>query len=238
MGQTLDREASTAHQPRVISTPLASRGASRLDATARALVGRPLFWVAVLSALAAWPAIWALRTPMPPAPPVLGIVPAFALQDQDGRPFGTADLEGRVWIASFIFTRCETVCPRITAQLARVQARTRNLEPALHLVSFSVDPEYDTPARLAAYARDHRASPRMWSFVTGRADAVRETVERGLRVSMGREPGDPSPAAISHGTHLVLVDGAARIRGYYDPEAPDAVDRLVRDAALLVNRRR
>jgi len=220
----------------VISAQLASRGVARLDATARALAGRPLVWVAVLAALAAWPVVWTLRTSVPPPPPVLGTLPAFALQDQDGRPFGTADLEGRVWIASFIFTRCETVCPRITAQLARVQARTRNLEPALHLVSFSVDPEYDTPARLAAYARAHRASPRMWTFVTGPAGAVQETVERGLRVSMGRAPGDRSPAAISHGTHLVLVDGDARIRGYYDPEAPDAVDRLVRDAALLVNR--
>jgi protein SCO1/2 len=221
----------------VTSARLASRGADRLDAAARAVAGRPLVWIVVLAALAAWPVVWALRTSVPPPPPVLETVPAFALQDQDGRPFGSADLEGRVWIASFIFTRCETVCPRITAQLARVQGRTRNLEPALHLVSFSVDPEHDTPARLAAYARAHRASPRMWTFVTGPAAAVQETVERGLRVSMGREPGEPSPAAISHGTHLVLVDRAARIRGYYDPEAPDAVDRLVRDAALLVNGR-
>jgi hypothetical protein len=56
-------------------------------------------------------------------------------------------------------------------------------------------------------------------------------------VSLGRDPGDPSPAGISHGSHLVLVDGDARIRGYYDPQDPGAVDRVVRDAALLVNRR-
>jgi len=211
------------------------RAAGRLDRTARAAVGRPLLWLAVIFALAAWPVVWSLRTPVPRPPPVLATLPGFQLTDQDGRPFGSADLAGRVWVASFIFTRCETVCPRITGQMARIQARTRNLEPALHLVSFSVDPEHDTPARLAAYARAHRASPRMWTFLTGPADAVQATVEKGLRVSMGREPGDPSPAAISHGTHLVLIDGAARIRGYYDPEAPDAVDRVIRDAALLVN---
>lgn len=215
----------------------AGRAATRLDAAARAVVGRPLVWLVVIALVAAWPVVWTLRTRIPPSPPVLGALPAFRLTDQHGRPFGSQELAGRVWVASFIFTRCETVCPRITAQLARVQGRTRNLEPALHLVSFSVDPEHDTPARLAAYARAHRASPRMWTFVTGPAAAVQETVERGLRVSMGREPGEPSPAAISHGTHLVLVDRAARIRGYYDPEAPDAVDRLVRDAALLVNGR-
>jgi protein SCO1/2 len=120
--------------------------------------------------------------------------------------------------------------------MARVQDRTRNLEPAFHLVSFSVDPEHDTPARLAAYARVHRASPRMWTFLTGPSDAVRETVEHGLRISIGEDPADPSPAGISHGTHLVLVDGAGRIRGYYDPAEADALDRLVRDAALLLNR--
>lgn len=215
---------------------LSTRSAARLDHAVRSAVGRPLLWAAVLLVFAAWPVIWTLRARVPPPPPVLGTVPAFELTDQDGRSFGSADLAGRVWVASFIFTRCETVCPAITRQMARVQDRTRNLEPAVHLVSFSVDPEHDTPARLAAYARAHRASPRMWTFLTGPSDAVRETVEKGLRVSIGKDAADPSPAGISHGTHLVLVDGAARIRGYYDPAEADALDRLVRDAALLANR--
>jgi protein SCO1/2 len=220
----------------VTNVPLA-RVASRLDLALRSSVGRPIVWVAVVALAAGWPLFWAVRTSVPPPPPMLGQLPSFQLVDQEGRPFGSADLAGRVWVASFIFTRCETVCPAITRRMARIQGRTRNLEPALHLVSFSVDPEHDTPARLAAYARAHRASPRMWTFVTGPADSVRDTVERGLRVSVGRAPDDPSPAGISHGTHLVLVDGERRIRGYYDPDAPDTVDRLVRDAALLVNRR-
>ncbi len=202
----------------------------------RAAVGRPLVWTTVIALTAAWPAVWALRTRVPPPPPVLGTLPAFQLTDQDDQPFGSRDLAGRVWVASFIFTRCDTACPSITRQMARIQGRARNLEPALHLVSFSVDPEHDTPARLAAYARAHRASPRMWTFLTGSNDAVRDTVQKGLRVSMSQQEGDPSPAGISHGTHLVLVDGAGRIRGYYDPGEPGAVDRVVRDAALLVNR--
>lgn len=211
--------------------------ATRIDVAARAAAGRPLLWVLVLAAIAAWPAIWSVRTRVPPPPPVLAAIPPFQLTDEAGRPFGSAELAGRVWVASFIFTRCETVCPRITARMARIQDRARSLEPALHLVSISVDPEHDAPARLAEYARAHRASPRMWTFLTGSSAAVQETVQRGFRVSVGREPGDASaPAAISHGSHLVLVDGAGRIRGYYDPEEPDVVDRVVRDAALLVNR--
>jgi len=198
-----------------------------------AVVARPVAWALLVAFIAAWPIVWALRTPMPPRLKVLGTLPPFELTAQDGSPFGSKDLAGRVWVASFIFTRCDTVCPAITRQMARIQGRTRNLEPAFHLVSISVDPEFDDPARLAVYAREHRASPRMWTFLTGPIDAVRETVVRGLRISM--DPERPGGDAF-HGTHLVLVDGEGRIRGYYDPEDAGAVERVVRDAALLVNR--
>ena len=170
----------------------------------------------VVAIVAAWPIAWALRTPLPPRLPVLGTVPPFQLTAQDGRPFGSDDLAGRVWLASFIFTRCETICPAITRRMAAIQSRTRNLEPEFHLVSISVDPEFDGPERLADYARAHRASPRMWTFLTGPVDAVQE--------------------GISRGTQLVLVDREGRIRAYYDPQASDVVERVVRDAALLVNR--
>jgi protein SCO1 len=180
-----------------------------------AAVARPLTWVIVVAVVAAWPIAWALRTPLPPRPGVLGTVPSFQLTAQDGRPFSSKDLAGRVWLASFIFTRCQTNCAAITQRMAAVQSRTRNLEPEFHLVSITVDPQFDSPERLAEYARVHRASPRMWTFVTGPIEGVR---------------------SISRGTQLVLVDRQRRIRGYYDPQEADAVDRIVRDAALLVNR--
>jgi protein SCO1/2 len=213
-------------------TPAAFR--ERFQRAVSAAVGSPLAWVLAVAVIAAWPVAWALRTPLPPRLPVLGTLPPFELTAQDGGPFGSKDLAGRVWVASFIFTRCQTVGPAITRQMARIQGRTRNLEPAFHLVSISVDPEFDDPARLAAYARAYRASPRMWTFLTGPVDVVRETVVRGLRVSM--DPQRPGGGGILHGTHLVLVDGEARIRAYYDTEDADAVERVVRDAALLVNR--
>jgi protein SCO1/2 len=188
----------------------------RIQAAVGAAVGRPLTWVVVVALIAGWPIAWGVLTPLPPRLPVLGTVPAFELTAQDGSPFGSKDLAGRVWLASFMFTRCQTGCPDTTLRMARIQGRTRNLEPAFHLVSFSVDPAFDDPARLAAYARAHRASPRMWTFLTGPVDALRD--------------------AISRGRHLVLVDSQGRLRGYYDPEDAGSVERAVRDAALLVNR--
>jgi protein SCO1/2 len=207
-----------------------------LERRARALVARPLFWVAIVAATATWPVIWSLRTKLPPPLPVLATLPPFQLTDQDGRPFGSKDLEGHAWVASFIFTRCTTVCPAITGKMAQVQKRTGQLAPSFHLVSFSVDPAYDTPERLSAYARFHRASPRMWTFLTGPEEAVKEAVVSGLRVSMGREAGVEGPQGIFHGSHLVLVDGRGRVRSYYDSADEQAVDRVVRDAGQLVNR--
>jgi protein SCO1/2 len=205
--------------------------ASAIDRAARAAAGRRWAWGVLVAALAAWPFIHALRTRVPPEPPVLGTAPPFRLVDQDARPFASGALAGRVWLASFFSTRCEDGCEAATRGLARVQGRARNLEPALHLVSISVDPAHDAPARLATYARAQRASPRMWTFLTGTEESV-GALERALRARVAHGlPASESPP----GADLVLVDGASRIRGYYDARDPAAVDRAVRDAALLVN---
>ncbi len=217
-------------------TPSASTGARAQEIAAR-LVARPLFWIALVAAIFSWPIVWSLRTPVPPPLPVLATLPRFELRDESGRPFGTKDLEGRVWVASFIFTRCATICPNITAKMAKIQGRTKQLEPAFHLVSFSVDPEYDTPVRLAEYARMHRASPRMWTFLTGPGDAVKDTVVNGLKIAVGKEKSDDGRfEGIFHGSHLVLVDGKGQLRGYYDSDDEKVVDKVVRDVGLLVNR--
>jgi protein SCO1 len=209
----------------------------RLHLALSSLVARPAAWALFVAAMAAWPVVWSLRTSVPSPPPVLSTLPAFELTDQTGRAFGSKDLEGRVWVASFIFTRCASVCPALTAKMSRIQSRTRNLAPAFHLVSFSADPEYDTPARLDAYAKSYRASPRLWSFLTGPPAVVRELAVQGLKMSLGEQRVDELDAqGISHDTHILLVDGRGQVRRYYDSEQEGVVDDIVRDAALLVNR--
>jgi len=199
------------------------------------LVARPLFWVAVVGLGLLLPVLGQLGRPPPPLP-VLGTLPDFRLTDQDGRPFGAADLRGYVWMAGFIFTRCPTICPAITARMARIQHRARGIEQGFRLVSFSVDPAYDTPERLAAYARAHQASPRMWKMLTGSIEAMKGTVEEGLKIAMGTPQGEQDFASLFHGTHFVLVDRQLRIRAYYDSSAPDVEDRVLHDAAMLINR--
>jgi protein SCO1/2 len=220
-------------------SPAGAAGAPRAPAGRwLRFAGSPALWLSIVALGVAVPVVTRIRNPAPPPLPVLGDLPAFALTDQDGHPFGKADLLGKVWMAGFIFTRCPTICPAITATMSRVQHRARGIENEFRLVSFSVDPEYDTPAVLTAYAAQHRASPRMWRFVTGPLGQVRQTIVDGLKIAMGDEQpqGEQDFASIMHGTHFVLVDQRGRIRGYYNSTDADVVDRVLGDATMLINR--
>jgi len=160
------------------------------------------------------------------APPVLAEVPVFTLVDQDGEGYGAEDLRGKPWIASFIFTRCPSVCPMLTSTVRNLQGRLEGVD--IRFVSFSVDPENDTPEVLRRYADSHGADLSTWHFLTGSSEALRETIEEGLRVSMGVREGRD----ITHGTHLVLVDAEMHVRGYYRTDAA-GLERLETDARLL-----
>jgi len=186
---------------------------------------QPWLWTGFLALVMALPVLRsALPAPLPP-PPVLGTVPDFRLVDQTGAPFGPDRLKGRVWIADFVFTRCPDVCPRMTERLVGVH---RALGERTDLVSVSVDPTYDTPERLAAFARANGAESPHWHFLTGSSQHVQEAVLRGFNVAFSRESEDI--ATLTHGVHVVLVDGRGRIRGYYDSNDRDALERLVADA--------
>jgi protein SCO1 len=192
---------------------------------------QPWLWTAFLAAVMAVPvARSALPAPLPP-PPVLGTVPDFRLVDQSGAPFGPDRLTGRVWVADFLFTRCPDVCPRMTERLVKVQ---RALGDRVDIVSISVDPEYDTPARLADFASAHGARSPRWHFLTGDSGRLQDSVLRGFNVAFSRESDDIS--TLTHGVHVVLVDGRGRIRGYYDSNDQEAVERLVTDARRLAER--
>ena len=195
----------------------------------------PVFWAVVVLCAVAVPGVRVLITKRAAAElPVLGTLPTFTLTDQNGAAFGTGQLEGRVWVANFIFTRCPTICPAFTRKMYRVQQSAKDLAPALHLVSFSVDPDYDKPEVLKAYAQTHGADTSMWSFLTGDPAAIQKTVVDGLKVSMGRSGDADDVNSIFHGTHFVLVDGQMRIRGYYRSEDDAEVQRLLTDLRALV----
>ncbi len=209
---------------------------SKLETAISRVIGRSWFWV-FLIALACGGSIFQAMSEKPAEPmPVLATIPEFSLIDQNEHPFGSTELRGKVWIANFIFTRCPTVCPAFTGKMAEIEDRTRELGSLFHLVSFSVDPDYDTPKRLNAYAKRYKASPETWRFLTGPLGDVKSTVSNGLKIAMGNDGPEGTFEGIFHGSHLVVVDKKGQIRSYIDANDANAVDRAVKAAGLIVNR--
>jgi protein SCO1 len=161
--------------------------------------------------------------------PSLAEIPAFELLDQRGSRFASTALDGKVWIANFVFTRCPTLCPTLTARMARVQAATERLGDAVRLVSFSVDPEFDTPERLAEYAARFGAG-RRWVFLTGSRRSVEQLITHGLKQAMPDRKADL--ASMAHGSSAVLIDGSRTIRGLYRLDEA-GVEIIAGDAAYL-----
>jgi protein SCO1/2 len=199
------------------------------------LAGSPLFWAAVALVAALAPLWRSFPRALAAIPPVLGTLPEFRLKNQAGQPFGSQELRGTVYVADFVFVSCSEVCPRLTAKMKKLQDKLGQLPRRTHLVTFTVDPEHDTPERLFAYAESFEADPRMWTFLTGSADELEKTIVKGFKIAMGKEAAPEGPSdilQIFHGEHFVLVDAEGRIRGYYASD-DDAQQKLVADVVTL-----
>lgn len=159
-----------------------------------------------------------------------GTVPEFQFTNQDGQSFGSVQLKGKIWIADFIFTSCPGPCPIISSRMSEMQ---RPLEDSdVHLVSFTVDPETDTPEVLRGYAERLKARPGRWDFLTGSESALYSFIKDGFKLAVS--DGADELGVPVHSTRAALVDRRGKIRGYYDLTAPDAVTNLLADTTHLL----
>jgi protein SCO1/2 len=163
--------------------------------------------------------------------PDFGALPAFALRDEANRPFTRDELAGAIWVVDFIFTRCAGQCPLMNQRLQQL-AQQLPLSTGVRLLSISVDPAHDTPAVLAAYARDLGANPAQWRFLTGAQADVWRLSREGFRLGISSEGTAAEP--VTHSVRLVVVDAAGHIRGYYDALEAEALQRLIHDVRQLV----
>jgi protein SCO1/2 len=175
--------------------------------------------------------------PRPPLP-VYGQVPSFRLVDQRGAPYTTDSMLGHVTVADFVFTRCPTSCPRLTARMAELQARLARDSSDARLVSFSVDPENDTPPVLADYAAKAHADPARWTFVTGGVDAMTRAVVLGFKISAAKIERGANDYEVTHGNWFVVADRTGQLRGYYSTEEDRDMDMLVADVERLEREKR
>ena len=164
------------------------------------------------------------------AVPSYGIVPAFQLVNQNGQPFGSAQLNGKIWIADFIFTSCRGPCPLISTRMSELQKPLEKTD--VQLVSFSVDPETDTPEVLRGYAEKLQADPKRWDFLTGPKSAIYKLSHDGFKLAVS--DGSDAEGVPVHSTRMALVDRHDQIRGYYDALEPDAMTKLLADTNHLL----
>ncbi len=164
---------------------------------------------------------------------VYGRLPDFELTNRDGGRVTGADLAGQPWVADFIFTSCQISCPFLTAEMARLQAALP-VDSRVQLVSFSVDPDNDTPEALQEYAQRYQAGDR-WYFLTGAREDLYRLIREGFQ--LGVEPGAGSAREpIVHSTRFVLVDKEGLIRGYYESTDRAAMAKLLADLEVLEGR--
>ena len=164
-----------------------------------------------------------------------GRTPRFDLIRQDGNRFQDTDLLGKLWGGDFIFTSCASTCPIMTRQM-QVLAESVPASYGIQFVSFSVDPERDTPEAFTQYAQDYGIDTTNWHFLTGEKQPLRDLVLRGFHLSVqdaSREDLLAGAEAVIHSTRFVVVDGEGVIRGYYDGTDEEAMQQLINDLGVL-----
>jgi protein SCO1/2 len=158
--------------------------------------------------------------------PVLGTIPEFYFTDSQDKIISRADLDGKVWVADFIFTTCTMACPVLTGNMNLVHKEFQNNDN-VRIVSISVYPEYDTPEVLKKYASQYDANTNRWHFLTGPEENVQDVIKNGFKM------GDYEDI-IFHSEKFALVDQKGRLRGYYSGMQTEDVARLKKDMKKLL----
>lgn len=169
------------------------------------------------------------KKPGPTAEVVSASVPDFSLVNQKEQPLGLSDLEGKIWVADFIFTHCPTICPVMTQEMAKLQSQFDT--ESVYFVSFTVDPERDTSEVLSRYAVQYGADQKRWHFLTGEKDQIYQLANEGFKLSAAQHGG-----GFPHSTRFVLVAPNGNIHGYYDSRSKPDMKRLRKDVKTLLGK--
>ncbi len=160
----------------------------------------------------------------------------FQFTERSGRAITDADLTNEVWVAAFIFTRCKSSCPVITARMRQLQDELADSN--VRLVSISVDPEHDTPEVLTEFARGYGADPDRWWFLRGDKTATYKLIQKGFFLSVA-EAGQPEIAegseAFIHSDRLAVVDRGNQLSGLFSSRDESEMAILIERARNLAH---
>lgn len=168
---------------------------------------------------------------------IYSTVPDFSLIDRHGKPFTQADVAGKIIIADFFFTRCTTICPKMSVQMQQLQLKLNDAAyDDVVFLSHTVDPEHDTPAVLDTYARKLEADDKRWKFLTGQATDIYRLGNTGYLLSALED--SASAEQFLHDSRFVLVDKQRHIRGYYEGTTAEGMNALAADLKMLLKEER
>lgn len=198
------------------------------------LIRSKLFWMFFITFGFSFPIYKSINRVLPPELPIIAQVPQYELISENGQRFGSRDLQGKVYLANFVFSRCPSVCPKILGELEKIQKRVRGTGHKVSIVTFTVDPDFDNEKVLFDLARKRKANPYVWTFLTGSdKEAMFKLYRDGFKVGVEQSP--KNLFDIAHSEKIVLVDQNNRVRGYYGFEENN-INQLMIDVGLLINR--
>jgi len=168
----------------------------------------------------------------PPNDSTQHYIPEFTFTNQDGEAVGRTEMEGKITIVDFFFTSCPSICPIMSKEMERVNDMFRD-EPAVQIMSISIDPTYDTPEVLKEYADKHGAIPGKWHFLTGPPEETYQLAKCGFVLPTVDGMGNPDDFV--HSDKFALIDEQGRIRGYYSGTNREDVDLLILETKVLLH---
>lgn len=157
-------------------------------------------------------------------------IPYFSFLSQDSLLVNYNSFKNKILVVDFIFTRCQSICPKMTNELIRIQEDYAD-DTLLKMVTFTVDPEYDRPYILKKHITEKNVNTNKWTFLTGSKDSIYALAQRGFFLT-AMEDRD-RPLEFIHSDKVVLVDKKGWIRGYYNGTERKEVERLAAEIKVL-----
>ena len=153
----------------------------------------------------------------------------FSLTNQNGKTITQEDYKGKIYIADFFFTTCQTICPIMTDHMVKIQEKLKN-DNNVMLLSHTVTPEIDTVAQLKKYALEKGVNDAKWNLVTGDKKEIYDLARKSYLAAKDIPYSDND---LVHTENFVLVDKKKRIRGFYDGTDPESIENLLDDIKIL-----
>ncbi len=141
-------------------------------------------------------------------------IPEFRFLNEDSIFVGNKNFKNKIWIAEFFFTSCPTICPVMNLQLKKLNKETNALNKHIQFLSFTIDPEYDTPSILKDYKKRYGINSENWAFLTGNEAETHSLGINNFLTFAGKD--DEAAGGYAHSGSFTLVDKKGIVRGVYE----------------------